>query len=176
MTSAMHLVRLAALVLCTVLPSSLASQTRVGSASHWAVGGAVGVPGMTGAIGVFSVGVTATQVAPGRVGLDFAAGTLPTSLLDGRLPLGVRLGGALPLTIRQNTSLVPSAGVSLAAQRSQSRWDGGVGLNAGLAMLFESPGTYGFRVGMTVHTFRDVRGGVGLFEMGIVKSGPRAPQ
>ena len=172
MTQPMRLLPLYLALLCAMLPTALAGQQLSSAAPQWAVGGAVGVPG---AIGLVTVGVTGTRVAPGRIGFDFAAGTLVQALMNGRLPLGLRAGGALPVTISENTYLVPSAGVSAVMVYNESRFDSSVGLNTGLAVLFLTPGSYGFRVGLTRHAFPKVRGGLMLFEMGVVKSGPRAP-
>src|SRR5262245_49027479 len=138
---------------------------------HWVVGMSLGVPGYgnEAAPMLTTVGVHGTEYRPGRVGGDFSVGTMPAAISFGVVPLGVRMGIAVPLENRQaGFAVVPSAGTSILGVFSPGgEGDWTIGLNAGLATIIWS-GSVGFRSGVTVHQFAHVERPVWLLELGFV--------
>jgi hypothetical protein len=114
---------------------------------------------------LFTVGVNATGTSPGRIVPDFSIGTMPRTLSEGLVVLGLRGGVALPLTLAPNFTLLPSAGISLIGA---SVGGGIAGVNAGVAGVIWT-GATGIRSGVTWHHFQNSRTGVWLIELGLVR-------
>ncbi|HEX7049048.1 MAG TPA: hypothetical protein VF188_02460 [Longimicrobiales bacterium] len=163
----------AALLLAAVPSGGLFAQPPVNEEpSNWLVGASLGVPGVDPSqleSELFTVGVHATRVVPGRLGGDFAVGTMPRILFDGVLPLGARAGLALPLALSENVLLVPSGGASLVAALGSDGGSADAGLNVGGAAMVLGEGYGGLRAGFTWHWFRDRGGPVWLLEFGFVR-------
>lgn len=150
---------------------SLSAQTPTEAhPSAWLIGASVGVPGYGSDLEpeLFTVGAHATRVEPGRLGGDFAVGTMPRFLVEGVLPLGARAGLVLPLELSENLLLVPSGGASMIAALGGGGGLAELGLNVGAAALVLSEGSTGLRAGITWHRFRDLDGAVWLLELGFV--------
>ena len=144
--------------------------------SDWALGASLGLPGYGAqtAPELFTLGFQATQLRPGRLGADFSIGTMPALLVEGVLPVGVRLGVALPVEVAPRFLLVPSAGFSgLGVLAIGNGGGGSVGLNAGVAAMVFGTGSLGLRAGVTCHQLLGTGGALWLVELGFI-SKPKA--
>jgi hypothetical protein len=143
------------------------------SVSHghgsWLVGASVGLPGYGGQTvpELFTVGLNATQIKPGRLGADFALGTMPRALGNGAGVLGARAGGVLPFALTPDLLLLPSAGLSVIGAAGGGGGVALAGINAGMAAVLWT-GPVGIRTGITWHHFEDSRGAIWLIELGVV--------
>src|SRR5690606_30187544 len=65
--------------------------------STWVTGASAGVPGNASGweVELFTISAHTTRVVAGRLGADFAVGTMPRILVEGVLPLGARAGHPL---------------------------------------------------------------------------------
>lgn len=136
----------------------------------WLFGGSFGVPGADGQpeVALFTVGFNWTRARPGRLGADFALGTMPRALAEGVLVLGFRGGVALPVEVMPRMLVLPSAGVSLIGAVAHGGGGATSGFNAGVATVLFGEGSVGLRSGVTWHAFEDARRPVWLFEVGVV--------
>lgn len=118
------------------------------------------------------VGVQFTQMRPGRVGLDFSVGTMPGSLSEGSLSLGVRGGLALPLQLSRSTLMLPSAGISAftaaAIPETIIKTSGGRGFNVGVSFIASDSVHNGIRFSTTRHQLRGVKSPIWLMELGFL--------
>ena len=114
---------------------------------------------------LFTVGVNATGTSSGHIVPDFSIGTMPRTLSEGLVVLGLRGGVALPLTLAPDFTLLPSAGISLIGA---SVGGGIAGVNAGVAGVVWT-GAVGLRGGVTWHHFQNSSTGVWLIELGLVR-------
>lgn len=148
------------------LPADTLSQARDG----WLIGGSVGLPGFGSEVAAeaFTIGVHWTRARPGRLGADFSLGTIPRTLAEGVLVLGLRGGVALPLLLAPGTWLLPSTGVSLIGGVGAGGGGGAIGYNGGIAAAAFGTGRTGLRIGITWHRFQDLQGTVWLVELGFV--------
>ena len=139
------------------------------TARNWLVGASVGMPGYESepVPELFTIGMNLTQMRPGRLGADFAIGTMPRAFAFGAGVLGARAGVVLPIAPTPDVLFLPSAGVSLVGGAGEGGGAAIGGLNAGAAMVFWT-NDVGFRSGITWHRFQDFRESVWLVEIGIV--------
>jgi hypothetical protein len=146
-------------------PVDSASRTH----GSWLVGASIGLPGYDGqpVPELFTVGLNATQIKPGRLGADFALGTMPRALGFGAGVVGARAGGVLPFTLAPDVLLLPSAGVSVIGAAGDGGGTALAGVNAGIAAVMWT-GPVGIRTGITWHHFEDSRGAIWLVEFGFV--------
>lgn len=135
----------------------------------WIVGPLVGVPGAGAEVAypLFTLGVGATRLVPDHMGLDFAIGTAPTLLADGVIPIGVRIGPSIPMSISRDVFFIPSAGFSAVGGVGAEGAGGALGWFAGAAIV-AAHGPVGLRAGMTVHTPLHAVVPVWLAEVGIM--------
>src|SRR5688500_11559957 len=79
------------------------------------VGFSFGVPGYESepVPELFTLGVHWTHVRPGQLGADVSLGTMPRTLTEGVLVLGVRAGIALAVPVSPGVLVLPSGGMSL---------------------------------------------------------------
>lgn len=140
----------------------------------WLAGMSVGVPGYgrQAATELLTVGGNWTRLREGRVGADFALGTMPRILGEGVLVLGARGGIALPVALSPGVLLLPSGGVSLIGGARAGGAGGVAGFNAGIATVLLAPNGAGLRTGVTWHRFGDADRAIWLWEVGFVR-GPR---
>jgi len=133
------------------------------------VGFALGVPGsQDGPIPMlFTAGANFTQVRPNHLGADVSVGTMPYILSFGVVPLGLRVGVALPVSVAPHVLLIPSTGVSLIGAIGPGGGGGLAGANAGASAVFHVQ-QVGLKTGITWHGFSDMRGTVWLLEFGFV--------
>jgi hypothetical protein len=110
-----------------------------------------------------------TQMRPGRLGADFAIGTMPRAFAFGAGVLGARAGVVLPIAPSADVLFLPSAGVSLVGGAGEGGGGAIGGFNAGAAMVLWT-NDVGFRSGITWHRFQDFRESVWLVEIGIVRA------
>ena len=150
---------------------SSAPDSTVKSRGGTLIGFSVGVPGYisTPVPELFTVGLNLTQIKAGQLGADFAIGTMPRAFAYGAGVIGARLGGTLPIPIRPDLLLLPTAGLSLLAGAGEGGGAEVGGVNAGLAAVVWS-GSNGVRTGMTVHRFEGVPGTIWLVEFGWVRA------
>jgi hypothetical protein len=136
----------------------------------WLVGGSIGVPTVDGgaSVDLFTVAVHGTQLRTGRLGADFAVGTMPRALAEGVAVGFARAGVALPFQLSQRVLILPSAGATLAGAASGDGGEGLTGLNAGLAAVIFGTGSVGLRTGVTWHRFGNAGTSVSLWELGLV--------
>jgi hypothetical protein len=118
---------------------------------------------------LFTVGMHATSIKPGKLGGDFAIGTMPRAFAYGAGVIGLRLGGVLPISLGPDFLLLPSAGGSLLVVGGEGGGGGAGGINAGLATVWWT-GDTGVRTGITWHRFPDTRDAIWLVEFGIVRA------
>lgn len=146
--------------------------TDTSSQTRWFVGPSLGIPGYGHETDpeLFTVGVTITQVRPNHIGPDFAIGVLPRAFLAGAVALGMRPGIALPLEAAPGVFFIPSAGASMVMAGGEGGALALLGVNVGLATVLGN-GPVGFRTGVTLHHFPQMRGALWLFEMGLVHIG-----
>ena len=139
------------------------------TARDWLVGASVGVPGYESepVPELFTIGMNFTQMRPGRLGADFAIGTMPRAFAFGAGVLGARAGVVLPIAPSADVLFLPSAGVSLVGGAGEGGGGAIGGFNAGAAMVLWT-NDVGFRSGITWHRFQDFRESVWLVEIGIV--------
>ena len=139
------------------------------TARNWLVGASVGMPGYESepVPELFTIGMNLTQMRPGRLGADFAIGTMPRAFAFGAGVLGARAGVVLPIAPTPDVLFLPSAGVSFVGGAGEGGGAAIGGLNAGAAMVFWT-NDVGFRSGITWHRFQDFRESVWLVEIGIV--------
>jgi hypothetical protein len=139
--------------------------------SGWLVGGSLGVPGYgrQSVPELMTVGLHWTRLQPGRIGGDFAIGTMPRAFVEGVMVLGGRAGVALPLALSPSILVLPSGGVSLIGGAGGGGAGGVAGFNAGVAAVLSGASSAGMRVGITWHRFQDTREAVWLLEFGIVR-------
>ena len=162
----------AALVVCSCLRAGAQSPTTsdVGARklAGWLVGASLGVPGYRQRYSpeMFTLGVNATAVRPGRLGADWSIGTMPTLLQNG-LSLGLRAGVALPIAAAPHLLVIPSAGFTVVAAFADNAAAGLPGYNAGLATVAHA-GSVGLRTGVTMHSLAGARGSFWLLEVGLV--------
>ena len=118
----------------------------------WIVGPLVGLPGAgsEAAYSLVTLGVGVTRLVPDRVGLDFAIGTAPRVIAAGIVPIAVRLGPSIPLTMGHDVFFIPSAGVSAIGVASADEMEGGIGWYGGAAIV-AAHGPVGLRAGVTLH-------------------------
>jgi hypothetical protein len=137
----------------------------------WLVGASFGVPGYgtEPLMELFTIGIQWTQLRPGRLGADFSLGTMPRAFAEGVAVVGLRAGGALPLTLSPGVLLLPSAGASLIGGAGAGGGGGLVGLNAGVAAVVFGTSATGLRTGVTWHRFQEGRGAIWLVEIGVVR-------
>ena len=144
------------------------------SCGGWLGGMSVGVPGYgrEAAPELLTIGGNWTQLRDGRVGADFALGTMPRILGEGVLVLGARGGIALPLALAPGVLVLPSAGISAIGGAGAGGAGGIAGVNAGIAAVLFGANGAGLRTGVTWHRFGDADGAIWLWEVGFVR-GPR---
>src|SRR5206468_7631732 len=94
-------------------------------------------------------------------------GTMPYILSYGVLPLGLRLGVALPVSVAPHLLLIPSTGMSLIGAIGPGGGGGVAGVNAGASAVFHVAQA-GLKTSLTLHRFSDTQGPVWLFEVGFV--------
>jgi len=137
----------------------------------WLIGASLGVPVVDGESvpDLFTIAINWTQLRRGRLGADFALGTMPRALTEGVLAGGARGGVALPLALSAGVLVLPSVGVSLLGGAGGGGGAGTTGFNAGLATLIHGAGSAGLRTGVTWHRFGDARAAVWLWEVGLVR-------
>ena len=138
-------------------------------ASHWMVGTSLGVPGTTQGMSLefTTVGMSFTQMQPGRLGADISVGTMPRALAFGVLAGAMRGGLALPIETMPGVLVIPSAGVSFVGGVGAGGAGGTPGFNVGGATVFGT-GNLGVRTGVTVHWFPELHTPVWLLELGVV--------
>ena len=159
-------------LLCPVVSS--VAQSPVDSTSRsgrdWLIGVSAGIPGYDkqAAPELFTIGVNASQIKPGRLGADLSLGTMPRAFIEGVGVLGGRAGAVFPIAPTPDVLLLPSAGLSLVGGGGGDGGGAIGGFNAGLAAVIWS-GDVGVRTGVTVHRFADLRGTVWLVEFGVVR-------
>jgi hypothetical protein len=136
----------------------------------WLIGGSIGVPTADGETSpdLFTVAVHGTQLRPGRLGADFAVGTMPRAVAEGVVVGFARAGVALPFQLSHGVLILPSAGVTLVGAASGAGGGGSSGLNAGLAAVIFGARSVGLRTGVTWHRFGDAGASVALWELGLV--------
>ena len=135
------------------------------------VGGSVGLLGNGSWVSPLElgiVGVNFTRIRARHLGADFAIGTMPRVVAAGWVPLAMRAGVALPVTVGPGVLLLPSAGVSLLGVGSTYGFGGTVGWNAGGAAVLGT-GSTAVRVGLTSHWMSANTSAVWLLEVGLVK-------
>ncbi len=157
--------------LVTAQTSPLSQDSDRAKPRGWLVGASIGVPAFDGDASpeLFTVAVHGTQLRPGRLGADFALGTMPRALTEGLAVGFARAGVALPFQLSQGVLLLPSAGVSLVGAAGSEDAGGTTGLNAGLAAVFFGASSVGLRTGATWHRFGDSGASVLLWELGLVR-------
>lgn len=140
----------------------------------WLGGMSVGVPGhgREAAPELLTIGGNWTHVRAGRVGADFALGTMPRILGEGFVVIGARAGIALPLVVAPNVLLLPSGGVSVLGGAGSGGGGGVAGWNVGMATVLFGGNGAGFRTGVTWHRFDADGDAIWLWEVGFVR-GPR---
>ena len=163
----------ASILICSLAVTTQATaQDSISAKRDWIIGVSAGVPGYERqpVPQLLTIGLSVSQTKPGRLGTDFAIGTMPTALALGVAVLGARAGLVFPIALTPNVSLLPSAGASLVAGGGA---DAGVaaltGVNAGIATLIWTDNV-GVRTGVTWHHFQDVRGAIWLFEFGVMRA------
>jgi hypothetical protein len=158
---------------CAAAPFD-AQDTTGWSPRGWIAAFSVGLPGIGDSYSplLFTVGGTFTQDRPNSLALDAAIGTAPYVIAYGVVPVGARMGIALPLEVQPGLTLVPSAGASFIGTASGDA--GTVGRNAGFAFLTRVPDGSGVRVGATWHLFENDRQPFWLFELGILRANRKA--
>jgi hypothetical protein len=138
--------------------------------SGWLIGGSVAVPGASteAFYPLTMVGVRATQLRPGRPGVDLELMTAPYPFALGIANLVGRAGVALPLRVMPGVLLLPAAGVTAAGAASVSEEGAGAlfGLNAGMSVLLTGSGSSGLRAGITWHHFGESDEPVWMMELG----------
>jgi hypothetical protein len=156
--------------LVTGQTSRVSQDSDTGKPRGWLVGGSVGLPVLDGGTSpdLFTVAVHGTQLRPGRLGADFAVGTMPRAFAEG-VAIGFgRAGVALPFQVSRGVLILPSAGVTVAGAASGDGGGSTTGLNAGLAAVIFGTGSIGLRTGVTWHRFGDAGASVSLWELGLV--------
>lgn len=145
-----------------------------GPRGGWLGGMSVGVPGSgsDAAPQLLTIGGNWTHVRAGRVGADFALGTMPRALSEGVLVLGARGGIALPLALSPNVLLLPSGGISVLGGIGSGGAGGIAGWNVGLSTVLSGVNGAGLRTGVTWHRFGPDGEAIWLWEIGFVR-GPR---
>lgn len=142
---------------------------------EWLAAVTLGVPGVEREPipQLLTIGGQWTQLRVGRVGADFAIGTMPRILAEGALVLGARGGIALPLALSPNVLVLPSGGVSVLGGAGAGGVGGVGGYNAGVAAVVLGANGGGLRTGVTWHRFEDAGAAIWLWEIGFVR-GPRS--
>jgi len=149
----------------------LPGDSRGAKPQGWLVGGSIGLPVTDGIASpdLFTLAVHWTQLRPGRLGADFALGTMPRVITAGAA-VGLATGGvALPLQLSPGVLLLPSAGVTLAGVAAVEGSGGTTGLNAGLSAVIFGAGSVGVRSGVTWHRVGDTGASTLLWELGMVR-------
>ena len=149
----------------TTTPTDTAKPT----ASGFATGFVLGMPGSGGQFipQLFTAGVSFTQVRPNHVGADISVGTMPYILAFGALPVGLRVGVDLPVSVVPHVLLIPTAGMSFIGAISPGGGGGLAGVNAGGSAVFYVS-RMGLKTSLTMHHFADEPEPVWLFEFGVV--------
>src|SRR5689334_1486917 len=139
------------------------------AARAWMSGFSLGLPGSSeGAIPqLFTVGASFTQVRPNHLGGDVSIGTMPYVAAYGLIPIGVRVGLALPVNPVPHVLLIPTGGVSFIGAWSPGGGGALAGVNAGGSAVFYT-GQIGMKTSLTLHHFADTHEAVWLFEWGFV--------
>lgn len=136
----------------------------------WLVGGSIGLPVVDGGASpdFFTVALHGTQLHVGRLGADFALGTMPRVIADGVAVGFARAGVVLPFQPSQGVLVLPSAGVTVAGAADGEGGGGTTGVNAGLAAVLFRARSVGIRTGVTWYHFGDAGTSVLLGELGLV--------
>lgn len=139
--------------------------------SEWLVGGSIGFPGygLQTSPTMFTVGAHWTQAHVGRLGADFAVGSVPWALANGFAAVGARGGVTVPLPLSERVLLLPSAGVSVLGAVGSGGGVGTTGFNAGIAAMFLKDSGAGLRTGVTWHILHDGASALWLWEVGFVR-------
>jgi hypothetical protein len=116
---------------------------------------------------LFTAGVSFTQIHPNHIGADVSVGTMPFLLPFGVIPLGLRLGVALPVSVAPHLLLIPSTGLSLVGAFGQTGGGGLAGLNVGASAVSYIE-QVGVKASLTWHGFSGMEGPVWLVELGVV--------
>jgi hypothetical protein len=85
----------------------------------------------------------------------------------GVLPLGLRAGVALPVSVAPHLLFIPSTGLSLLGIAGPGAVGGTGGVNAGASAVLYA-GRVGLKTSLTGHRFTAMRGTVWLFEVAVV--------
>lgn len=135
----------------------------------WMAGVALGVPGSReGTVpGLFTLGGTFTQLHLNHLGADISIGTMPYLVSLGVVPIGARLGAALPIVVVPHLLVSPSGGLSIIGLAGPGGATGVIGGNIGVSTVLYA-GPVGLKTGMSWHGFTSTQGTVWLFEVGVV--------
>jgi hypothetical protein len=136
----------------------------------WVIGGALGAVGPEGLVYPMRVTVGAqwTQLRPGRLGADLAAGTAPNMILMGLV--WARAGATLPVALTPDVFLLPTAGVSGVGILLPGADPPAVGLNSGISAMAFVNRSLAVRTGVTAHRLLGVDGTVWLAEVGLMRT------
>jgi hypothetical protein len=146
-----------------------AQDTTTARRDGWIVGPLLGLPGLGSEYDptFFTLGVGVTRLAPNRPGLDLAIGTIPRLIPEGVIPIGLRIGPSIPLSLSPDVFIIPSAGLSGVGAAGTA----GAGAIGGFywgAAAVVAQGPIGFRVGFTSHRVPDTDVSVWLVEIGVM--------
>jgi hypothetical protein len=172
MPNDVRLTSLLALLLLAMVPAPVdAQQTQATSPDGWLVGGSLGMPGagVEPFFPLVMVGVEATRLQPGSVGLDAALFTAPAALAFGLGNAAARIGLTVPVMSADHFIVIPTVGITAMGVASPEDQFGMAGAHAGLSAVMLNDGGRGVRVGMTWHRFIGADQSLWLFEIGMVK-------
>ena len=149
-----------------------AQDTTAAVRDGWLVGPLVGLPGSGSDYDLqfMTLGVSATRLAPSRAGMAVAVGTIPRAIVEGVVPVAVRIGPSIPIALSPDFFLIPSVGLSGVGGIATGGAIGGTGGYYWGAAAVTGRRSTGFHLGVTWHrpaSGEDVT--LWLVELGIMR-------